>query len=73
MDKELLIRKWLNDELTNAEMEIFKQMDDYPLHIAIMENAKNFKASNISTVEEFYRFKERYESRKNRSEKVFWL
>jgi len=73
MDKDLLIRKWLNDELSEAELKEFQQMDDYPLHMAIIENAKSFKASNISTVEEFYSFKKRYESRNNRSKKVFWL
>ena len=44
MDKDRLIEKWLKDELTDAEMETFKQLDDYELNVAIIENAKHFKA-----------------------------
>ena len=73
MDKKHLIEKWLKDELTNAEMESFKQLDDYELNVAIIENAKHFKASEISTVEDFYRFKEKYEAKKNASKKSSWL
>jgi transmembrane sensor len=73
MDKDNLIEKWLKGELTNAEMEAFKQLDDYELNMAIIENAKYFKASDISTVEDFNRFKERYEARKISSKKEHWL
>ena len=72
MDKDNLIEKWLKDELTNAEMEAFKQLDDYELNMSIIENAKYFKASEISTVEGFNAFKEHYYSRKT-SKKMYWL
>jgi len=73
MDKDNLIAKWLNNKLTATEMEAFKQRDDYELNMAIIENAKHFKASNISTVEDFYRFKENYESRRSSARKLNWL
>ena len=73
MDKDELIEKWLNDKLTDAELDAFKQLEDYDLNIAIIENAKYFKASNISTVEDFKRFKEHYDSRKIASKKIYFL
>ena len=73
MDKNDLIEKWLKDELTNAEMKAFRQLDDYELNVAIIENAKYFKASEISTVEDFYRFKEKYEAKKHASKKPSWI
>lgn len=73
MNKDNLLEKWLNNELTDAEMETFKQRDDYKLNISIIENAKHFKASEISTVEDFNRFKELYESKKASSKNVHWL
>ncbi len=72
MDKDDLIEKWLKDELTDAEMETFKQLEDYELNMAIIENAKHFKASEISTVEDFNAFKERYYARKTSTKKLYW-
>lgn len=73
MDKDDLIEKWLNNKLTDAELETFKQLEDYELNLAIIENAKYFKASNSSTVEDFKRFKERYNARKLASKNGFRL
>lgn len=73
MNKEDLIEKWLKDELTNAEMEAFKQLEGYELNMAIIENAKHFKASEIATVEDFDAFKKRYYARKTLLKKTNWL
>ena len=43
-EKDILIKKWLNDELSPEEFEAFKQLDDYDAYIKISENAKHFKA-----------------------------
>lgn len=72
MDKNDLIEKWLNNKLTDAELEAFKQLEDYDLNVAIIENAKSFKASNISTVEDFKKFKEHYDSRKIASKRIYF-
>ena len=73
MEKDDLIEKWLKDELSEAEMETFKQLDDYKLNIAIIENAKYFKASEISTVEDFEAFKKKYFAEKISKKKMNWL
>ena len=57
MEKDDLIEKWLKDELSDTEMAAFKKLDDYKLNRAIIENARYFKASDISTVEDFETFK----------------
>ena len=57
MDKDYLIKKWLADELSDAEREEFKKLDDYDLNLEILENAKYFKASHYSTVSSFDEFK----------------
>ena len=57
MDKDYLIKKWLADELSDAEREEFKKLDDYDLNLDILENAKYFKASHYSTVSSFDEFK----------------
>ncbi|GAA4280759.1 FecR family protein [Gaetbulibacter aestuarii] len=69
MNKDKLLEKWLNDALTDAEMETFKARNDYELNLSIVENAKLFKASEISTVEEFHKFKADYNSKKTFSKK----
>lgn len=73
MNKDDLIEKWLKDELTNAEMEVFKQLEDYELNKAIIENAKHFKASEIATVEDFNAFKEKYYASKALRKNTHWL
>ncbi|RRO19709.1 FecR family protein [Flavobacteriaceae bacterium 14752] len=45
-EKEDLITKWLNNELTPEELEAFKQLDEYPAYAKISEKAKHFKAPN---------------------------
>jgi len=61
MDNRDLIEKWLNNDLTEAEMKVFMQMEDYELNKAIIENAKYFKAS------------ERYSSQKTSTKKLYNL
>ena len=73
MDKDYLIEKWLNNELTDAELKEFMQREDYSLNMAIIENAKYFKASELSKTEDFYKFKERYLAKKASSKNMYWL
>ena len=53
MDKEKLLEKWLVDELTEAELNEFKKLDDFKLNTEIIEGAKDFKASQFSTVKNY--------------------
>ena len=57
MDKEYLIKKWLADELSDAELEEFKKLDDYDLNLKILENTKHFKASHFSSANSYNDFK----------------
>lgn len=72
MEKDDLIEKWLKDELSDTEMAAFKKLDDYKLNRAIIENARYFKASDISTVEDFETFKKTYFARKSLNNKIKW-
>ena len=70
MDNHDLIVKWLNNDLTDAEMKVFMQMEDYQLNKAIIEHAKYFKASEISKIEDFNAFKMRYNAQKRSTKKL---
>ena len=56
MEKDYLLDKWLNQGLNEAEMEEFRQREDYDELVAILENARRFKASNFSGVGDFEHF-----------------
>ncbi|MCB0466241.1 MAG: FecR family protein, partial [Aequorivita sp.] len=62
MEKELLIKKWLNNELNDSEKEAFEKLDDFEINQAIIENAGYFKVSNFSEIDNFETFKKRYNS-----------
>lgn len=47
MEKDYLIKKWLNNELTPTEMEAFEQSEDFALHQSIINEAQHFKASQF--------------------------
>ncbi|MCJ7468012.1 MAG: FecR domain-containing protein [Maribacter sp.] len=73
MDKEYLIQMWLTDKLSEQEMEVFKQFDDYSELTGIVENAKYFKASGFSTVADFETFSKRLENHAAPVRKLNWL
>ncbi|WP_299437670.1 FecR family protein [uncultured Aquimarina sp.] len=73
MDKEYLIKKWLADELTDAELEAFKKLDDYDMHTKILEGAQYFKASDVSEISDINDMYVRMENAANAvSEKTNW-
>ncbi|MEO1031142.1 MAG: FecR domain-containing protein [Bacteroidota bacterium] len=61
MAEDDLLKKWLNDELTDAEKEAFRKREDYALNQEIIEKAKHFKASQFSRVDDFESFKSKYQ------------
>lgn len=72
MEKEHLIKKWLNDELTPEEFEAFKALEDVSSYENIVETAKHFKASEVSTVEDFEIFNKRFKNKTNASSRFVW-
>lgn len=73
MEKEVLIKKWLNNELNDSEKEAFGKLDDFEINHAIVDNAKYFKASNFSEIEDFENFKRNYNSKKKPVRKLQWV
>ena len=73
MEKEYLLNKWLNQELSDAEMEEFRKREDYEDMVALLENAKNFKASHFSTVNSFEEFESSKMNRLPQEHKRSWF
>ena len=57
MDKDELLKKWLSDDLTDAELREFKQSDDFDINNQIIEDAQLFKASHFSKAKSYNEFK----------------
>lgn len=73
MDKEYLIQKWLTDDLSEQEMEAFKQLDDYPELAGIIDNAQYFKAAEFSTIDDFETFSARLKITTEPVRKLNWI
>lgn len=73
MNKEDLIKKWLNNELTSAEKETFEQGEDFNFIQAIINGAKQFKASNFSQPNSFEDLQYTYQSKKSTAKKLDWF
>ncbi len=73
MEKEILIKKWLNNELNDSEKEAFGKLDDFEINETIIDNAEYFKASNFSEIEDFENFKRNYNSQKKPVRKLQWV
>ena len=72
MTEDDLLKKWLNDTLTDAEQEAFSKQSDYAINQNIIDKAQHFKASEFSKVADFSTFKKRYEN-KSSKQQVIWL
>jgi len=57
MEKEYVLKKWLNDELTSEELEAFHKLEDASFYQEIIQESKRFKASEQYTVDNFEKFK----------------
>jgi ferric-dicitrate binding protein FerR (iron transport regulator) len=58
-----LLKKWLNDDLTDAEKAAFSRQSDYAINQNIIDNARHFKAANFSKVDSFETFKNVYQNK----------
>ncbi len=67
MSKDYLIEKWLNDDLTAAELEDFKKLEDHQLYIDIIEDAQLFKADSFSKPDSYESFSKRIKETKVRN------
>ena len=73
MDKDVLLKKWLNNALTDAEKKAFEGHDDYKLNLKILEAAKQFRASQPDTSQDFKGFKKHYESKNKPVKTLNWF
>lgn len=55
MDKETLIKKWLDGELTPTELKAFKQLEEAEDYIKLSETASYFQAPDFDTTENYER------------------
>lgn len=73
MNRDELLKKWLNNGLSEAEEKKFKQDDDYAFNQEIIEAAKSFSASYFSNIDDFDLFKKHYNSHNRPVKKLSWL
>jgi transmembrane sensor len=73
MKNDDLIQKWLKDELNDSEKQAFNELHDAEFNAYIVDNAKYFKASDISQIDDFNKFKNKYNSQKTPVKKLNWL
>jgi len=72
MIDEDLLKKWLNDDLTDAEKIAIIEQTDYTVNQKIIDSAQHFKASNFSRAEDFETFKTNYQ-KKSSVKRINWI
>lgn len=72
MEKDYLIKQWLNNSLTEDERQAFIQSEDYLFYKDIVANAEFFKASNQQKVVDFETFKQKYQAKKSSTKTINW-
>ncbi len=65
MEKDDLLKKWLNESLTEAENKAFLELDDAAFNQQLLEDAKHFKASQFSIPGSFDELKSTYKSQQS--------
>lgn len=53
MEKEILIKKWLDNELTADELKEFQQLEEYDSYMKLSDKAQLFKAPTFSSSEAY--------------------
>ena len=71
MDKEQLIIKWLNNDLSEAELKVFNALEDADLYKEIVEEAQRFKGNANAKVGTFEALNEKLVGKKEAS--THWL
>lgn len=68
MEKDYLLKKWLNGTLSEEETSAFQELDDYTLFKTIVEDAAHFKASSFSSATDYKLLQQKLPKKKtNRS------
>lgn len=72
MEKDYLLKKWLNDDLTEEERMEFEAMEDRTLDERILKEAKRFKAAQFSSAPDFTTIENQLNSQTTASKRQ-WL
>lgn len=72
MKEDYLLKKWLNDDLTDDEKDIFQHQEDFIFNQKLLNTAKKFKASNHTTIHDFEDFKQHYQNQKVNKTNTAW-
>lgn len=73
MENEDLIKKWLKGDLTDDEKQAFEERKDFELNTKIIDEAKRFKASQFSMVDDFEAFKSKYQAEGKKVKSINWM
>jgi len=73
MNKELLIQKWLDDELNAAELKAFKGLPEYDSYTKLSEKATLFKDTSYNVSLEFEKLNSTIKKRKQATKTVQWI
>ena len=71
MKREVLIRKWLDNELNSQELDAFKQLEDHADLIRLSQATKHFKPEKLDTSFELEKLNNALKSRN--AIKTNWL
>lgn len=73
MQKELLIQKWLDGELTTAERAEFEKLPEYASYEKLSQGARLFKDTSYDVDLEFEKLNTILKDRKKTSDNIRWL
>lgn len=73
MQRELLIKKWLDDELNDSELKAFKGLPEYDSYMKLSDKAKLFKDTSYNVGLEFEKFNATIRNREQKSKTINWI
>ena len=73
MQRELLIKKWLDDELNDSELKAFKGLPEYDSYMKLSDKAKLFKDTSYNVGLEFEKFNATIKNRELKSKTINWI
>ena len=73
MEREELIKIWLDDELNPQELQAFKQLEDYEELMTLSANVKRFRAPEYNVSEELETALQHIRSSEQKQQQTSWL
>jgi len=73
MERENLIKKWLNNELDSHELKAFKELKDYDELTSLNTNIQYFKSEDYDTTIELNKLKSAIKTSQKNNTKINWI